>query len=66
MTCTVRALVAAVAVTGAVGGSLVAGPGSLGDYYLRTDLQLGSAAAKLQASPAVESVAIVDRLPTKD
>ena len=49
-----------------VGGSLVAGPGSLGDYYLRTDLQLGSAAAKLQASPAVESVAIVDRLPTKD
>lgn len=49
-----------------VGGVLVAGPGSLGDYYVRPDGALPAAAAKLKAQKAVESVEIVDRLPARD
>lgn len=49
-----------------VSGVLVAGPGSLGDYYLRPEGALPTAVEKLKATRAVESAVIVDRLPVRD
>jgi hypothetical protein len=48
----------------AVQGSLAAGPGQLGDYYVRIPkAQLAAATAALQASAVVEGVSVVDALP---
>jgi hypothetical protein len=47
-----------------VHGSLAAGPGQLGDYYVRVPAaQLQTLAAQLRASTIVDAVAIVDALP---
>ncbi len=47
-----------------VQGSLAAGPGQLGDYYVRIPkAQLAAATAQLQASAVVEGVSVVDALP---
>jgi hypothetical protein len=47
-----------------VQGSLAAGPGQLGDYYVRIPkAQLAAATAALQASAVVEGVSVVDALP---
>jgi hypothetical protein len=47
-----------------VQGSLAAGPGQLGDYYVRIpQAQLAAATAQLQASAVVEGVSVVDALP---
>ncbi len=47
-----------------VHGSLAAGPGQLGDYYLRISAeQLASATSRLKQSPIVDEVATVDALP---
>lgn len=47
-----------------VQGSLAAGPGQLGDYYVRIPkAQLAAATAQLQASAFVEGVSVVDALP---
>jgi len=49
-----------------VHGSLAAGPGQLGDYYLRVPAaQLAASGDKLKASSIVEQVAVVDALPAK-
>jgi anti-sigma factor RsiW len=49
-----------------VSGSLAAGPGQLGDYYVRVaPAQADAAATKLQASTIVDAVARVDGLPAK-
>jgi hypothetical protein len=47
-----------------VQGSLAAGPGQLGDYYVRIPkAQLAAGTAQLQASAIVEGVSVVDALP---
>ena len=49
-----------------VQGSLAAGPGQLGDYYVRVPANRESAVAdKLKASPIVDAVAVVDALPAR-
>ena len=49
-----------------VHGSLAAGPGQLGDYYVRIPAaQLATVTSKLQASSIVDAVAIVDALPAR-
>jgi len=50
-----------------VHGSLAAGPGQLGDYYLRVPAaQADAVAGKLKASAIVDAVAVVDALPARD
>jgi len=47
-------------------GSLVAGPGQLGDYYVRVPAaQAEQIAAQLKSNPIVEGVAVVDALPAR-
>ena len=49
-----------------VHGSLAAGPGQLGDYYVRIPAeQLASGTGKVKASAIVDSVAVVDALPPR-
>jgi len=49
-----------------VHGSLAAGPGQLGDYYVRIpEKQLDELAGKLKTSPIVDAVAVVDALPAR-
>lgn len=50
-----------------VQGSLAAGPGQLGDYYVRVPAsQFAASNERLKASPIVEAVAIVDGLPPRE
>jgi len=50
-----------------VHGSLAAGPGQLGDYYVRVPAaQADAVAGKLKASAIVDAVAVVDALPARD
>jgi hypothetical protein len=49
-----------------IGGSLVGGPGSLGNYYIRTEGNAAGALDRIKGNPIVDSVAIVQQLPTKD
>jgi len=50
----------------AVHGSLAAGPGQLGDYYVRVpEQQLPASSEKLAASAIVDAVAVVDALPAR-
>jgi len=47
-----------------VGGDLAAGPGQLGDYYVRVpSAQVTAMLDKVRASPIVDGVSIVDALP---
>ena len=49
-----------------VHGSLAAGPGQLGDYYVRVpEQQLPASSEKLAASAIVDAVAVVDALPAR-
>lgn len=49
-----------------VHGSLAAGPGQLGDYYVRIAApQLDAVTDKLKASAIVDAVAVVDALPAR-
>jgi hypothetical protein len=49
-----------------VNGSLAAGPGQLGDYYVRVPAtQADAVAGKLKASAIVDAVALVDALPAR-
>lgn len=49
-----------------VHGSLAAGPGQLGDYYVRIpESQLAAVTDKLQRSAIVDAVAVVDALPAR-
>ena len=49
-----------------VSGSLAAGPGQLGDYYVRVpEQQLQASSDKLAASAIVDAVAVVDALPAR-
>jgi len=49
-----------------VHGSLAAGPGQLGDYYVRVpEQQLPASSDKLAASAIVDAVAVVDALPAR-
>jgi hypothetical protein len=49
-----------------VNGSLAAGPGQLGDYYVKVPAaQVDASGGKLKASAIVEQVAVVDALPAK-
>jgi hypothetical protein len=49
-----------------VQGSLAAGPGQLGDYYLRVpDAQSATLSERLMASGIVDAVAVVDSLPPR-
>jgi hypothetical protein len=49
-----------------VHGSLAAGPGQLGDYYVRIpESQLAAVTDKLKASGIVDAVAVVDGLPAR-
>jgi hypothetical protein len=49
-----------------VRGSLAAGPGQLGDYYVRVpEQQLAAITDKMSASEFVDSVAVVDALPAR-
>ena len=49
-----------------VQGSLAAGPGQLGDYYVRVpESQLQGITEKVRASPIVDGVAVVDALPAR-
>jgi len=49
-----------------VHGSLAAGPGQLGDYYVRVpEQQLPASSDKLAASSIVDAVAVVDALPAR-
>jgi hypothetical protein len=49
-----------------VQGSLAAGPGQLGDYYVRVpESRLQAVADKVRASPIVDGVAVVDALPAR-
>ena len=49
-----------------VNGSLAAGPGQLGDYFVRIPApQLDAAASTLKASAIVDAVAVVDALPPR-
>jgi hypothetical protein len=48
-------------------GSLAAGPGQLGDYYVRVPAaQLAAVEAKVKSSPIVEGLSVVDGLPGKE
>lgn len=50
-----------------VNGSLAAGPGQLGDYYVRIPAaQAEALAGKLKASAIVDAVAVVDALPPRE
>jgi hypothetical protein len=50
-----------------VQGSLAAGPGQLGDYYVRVPASKESTVeAKLKVSPIVDAVAVVDALPAQE
>jgi hypothetical protein len=47
-----------------VQATLAAGPGQLGDYYLRVaEPRIAEATSRLAASPIVDGVAVVDALP---
>lgn len=49
-----------------VQGSLAAGPGQLGDYYVRVpESQLQGITEKVRANPIVDGVAVVDALPAR-
>jgi anti-sigma factor RsiW len=49
-----------------MGGSLAAGPGQLGDWYVRVSPGKANALAeRLWASPIVEAVVVVDALPPR-
>ena len=49
-----------------VHGSLAAGPGQLGDYYLRVpEAQAAATSQKLAASSIVDAVSVVDALPAQ-
>ena len=49
-----------------VHGSLAAGPGQLGDYYVRVpEQQLPASSDRLAASAIVDAVAVVDALPAR-
>jgi hypothetical protein len=49
-----------------INGSLAAGPGQLGDYYVRVPAaQLPAITAQLKASPIVEGLQVVDGLPAR-
>jgi hypothetical protein len=49
-----------------VHGSLAAGPGQLGDYYVRIPAdQIAAVTGKLRASSIVDAVAVVDGLPPR-
>lgn len=49
-----------------VQGSLAAGPGQLGDYYVRVpEPRLQAVMDKVKASPIVDGVAVVDALPAR-
>jgi hypothetical protein len=49
-----------------VNGSLAAGPGQLGDYYVRVPAgQIGAITEKVKASGIVDGVAVVDALPAR-
>jgi hypothetical protein len=49
-----------------VNGSLAAGPGQLGDYYVRVPAgQIGAVTEKAKASGIVDNVAVVDALPAR-
>jgi len=49
-----------------VNGSLAAGPGQLGDYYVRVPTtQVTALADKVKASAIVDGVAVVDALPVR-
>ena len=49
-----------------VHGSLAAGPGQLGDYYVRIPVeQINAITAKVRASAIVDAVAVVDGLPAR-
>lgn len=49
-----------------VQGNLAAGPGQLGDYYVRVpEQQLAAISGKLAASPIVDAVAVTDALPAR-
>jgi hypothetical protein len=49
-----------------IGGSLVGGPGRLGDYYIRPEGQAANALEKIKANAIIDSIAIVQQLPVKD
>jgi hypothetical protein len=50
-----------------VNGSLAAGPGQLGDYYVRVPAsQLAAVTEKVKASGIVDGVAVVDALPARN
>lgn len=50
-----------------VHGSLAAGPGQLGDYYVRVpESNVAATTAKLSANPIVDGVAVVDGLPARE
>jgi preprotein translocase subunit Sss1 len=49
-----------------IGGSLVGGPGRLGDYYIRTEGSAAAALDRVKANPIVDQIAVVDRLPVQD
>src|SRR4030095_12829003 len=50
-----------------VHGSLAAGPGQLGDYYVRVlQHQVAAVTAQLKASGIVDGVAVVDALPPRE
>ncbi|MDZ5461499.1 anti-sigma factor family protein [Azohydromonas lata] len=49
-----------------INGSLAAGPGQLGDYYVRVPAQrLDAITAQLKVNPIVDGVAVVDGLPAR-
>jgi hypothetical protein len=49
-----------------VQGTLAAGPGQLGDYYVRVpESRLRAVTDKIRASPIVDGVAVVDALPAR-
>ena len=49
-----------------INGSLAAGPGQLGDYYVRVPAQqIDAITAQLQGNPIVDGVAVVDGLPAR-
>jgi len=50
-----------------VNGSLAAGPGQLGDYYVRVPAkQIAAVTEKLRTSNIVDAVAVVDGLPPRE
>jgi hypothetical protein len=49
-----------------VNSSLAAGPGQLGDYYLRVpEAQIAAVSHRLEGSAIVDAVAVVDALPPR-